>query len=168
MRSRSALLAAMLLLAAASPGALPPLTVDGWGKIRIGMTEPEVDAALGAKLSGEPVEPDIACVEKGTETLPGFTFMFEEGRLTRISLDSDSKVATPRGIAAGATEEAVRKAYARGLTSEPHTYADPPAEYLTYWTVSGRKGVRFETDEQRIVRTIHAGGASIEYVEGCL
>jgi hypothetical protein len=169
-KRRPVILPGLILAAAtaAAPPGPPHLTVDGWGPVRIGMTEAQVDSALGAKLSGEPVEPDNACVEKGADTLPGLTFMFEEGRLTRISLDSDSKATTPRGIAVGATEEAVLKAYPKGLRAEPHTYVDPPAEYLTYWTVPSKRGVRFETDQQRIVRTIHAGGPSIEYVEGCL
>jgi hypothetical protein len=67
----------------------------------------------------------------------------------------------------GATAAAVRRAYGKGLKAEPHYYEDRPAEYLTFWTVPRKRGVRFETDSKRRVQTIHAGTAAIELVEGC-
>jgi hypothetical protein len=50
---------------------------------------------------------------------------------------------------------------------EPHLYEDSPAEYLTLWLKRDRGGVRFETDMQGKVESIHAGTSSIQYVEGC-
>ena len=38
-----------LLLAAAT---LPHITPDGWGKVRIGMSQAEVAKVLGARLAG--------------------------------------------------------------------------------------------------------------------
>jgi len=51
--------------------------------------------------------------------------------------------------------------------AEPHYYLGLPAEYLTYWTVAKKRGVRFETGTKRRVETIHAGLDSIRLVEGC-
>jgi hypothetical protein len=93
--------------------------------------------------------------------------MFEEYRLTRISIGQPSRVTTAKGIGIGARADQVKRVYGRGLKIEPHHYAERPAEYLTFWTVPGKRGVRFETDLKRRVETIHGGTSSIEYVEGC-
>ena len=162
------LLVALLLLSA--PAAAERghyiLTPDGLGPVRIGMTQKQVIAALGGKLEGAAIESDDVCVEKESTALNGVAFMFEDGRLSRISLAKGTDITTPRGIGPGASADAVRRAH-RGIESEPNTYIEAPAEYLTFWTVTGKKGVRFEVDEKRQVYVIHAGGASIQYVEGC-
>jgi hypothetical protein len=156
---------ALALAAAAVPAW--PLTPDGWGPVKIGMTQKQVAAALHARLTGEAIEDENICVEKVSPARPGMFFMFEEGRLTRISIGEPSKVITPRGIGIGAAAAEVRRTYGKGLQSETHHYVGKPAEYLTYWTRPGARGVRFETDDKRRVETIHAGGPSIEYIEGC-
>jgi len=158
-------IAALAALAPAQAGGAP-LTPDGLGAVRIGMTRAQVIRIVGP-LEGEELTP--GCIEM--EPARGWThtwFMFEEGRLTRISIGESNRIRTPRGIGIGSTETQVRRAYGRGLRSEPHTYQEPPARYFTFWTRPGARGVRFETDATRRVRTIHAGGPSIEYVEGCL
>src|SRR6266542_336592 len=68
-------------------------------------------------------------------------------------------------VPAGADQ--VHHAYRHGLKAEDHYYEGRPAEYLTFWTAPGRRGVRFETDSKRRVQTIHAGTESIQLVEGC-
>ena len=57
-----------LLLTAA---AAPHLTPDGWGKVRIGMSQPQVAKTLGATLEGEAIEDEAACVEKIAAAFPG-------------------------------------------------------------------------------------------------
>jgi len=160
------MLALALALAAAAVPAWP-LTPDGWGPVKIGMRRAEVERSLHIKLEGEPIEDENICVEKVSQARPGMVFLFEEGRLTRISIGEPSKIITPRGIGVGAAAAEVRRTYRKGLKSEAHHYEGKPAEYLTYWTKPGVRGVRFETDDKRRVETIHAGGPSIEYVEGC-
>jgi hypothetical protein len=160
-----------LLTASATAAAPQPqwrLTVEGLSPVRIGMTRQQVEAALHTRLEGEPIEDEKSCVELvpvGRDR--GLWFMFEEYKLTRISIGKPSRITTPRGIGLGASADAVKRAYGRGLKSEPHKYEDRPAEYLTYWTVPGKRGVRFETDGKRRVQTIHTGTGSIQYVEGC-
>ncbi len=154
-----------LLLAAASWA----LTPDGWGPVRIGMTEAQVERALRVRLHGEPLEPgdENACVEMDSARFPGVVFMFEDKKLSRISLWEKSTITTSRGIGLGASADQIRRAYGLGLIAAPHYYEDAPAEYLTYWVVKGKRGVRFETDGKRRVQAIHAGTSAIEYVEGC-
>jgi hypothetical protein len=154
---------AALLLAAASW----PLTVDGYGPARIGMTQAEVANALHVKLTGEAIDDEDVCVEKEAAGFLGVMFMFEDKKLARVSLWEGSKVRTARGIGLGATADAVRRAYGKALKAERHHYEDLPSEYLTFWTVPKKRGVRFETNSKRRVQAIHAGTDAIQYVEGC-
>lgn len=165
-------MAALALLLAGTAMAEAPawkLTPAGWGPARIGMTRAQVSKALKVELEGDAFDNEGSCVELYSERQPfaGLFFMFEKGKLTRISASEPSAVTTPRGIHAGSTAEDVRKLYDDGLVVEPHKYEDPPAEYLTYWLRPDRSGVRFETDMYGKVETIQAGTASIQYVEGC-
>ena len=160
-----------LLLTAAGPASVGDwkLTPAGWGPVRIGMNRAQVEKALKVELQGEAFDNEGECVElfPSTEALKGTYFMFRGGKLSRISVVETARSATPRGIRVGATAEEVRSAYGPKLQAEPHYYVDLPAEYLTYWVTPKKSGVRFETDAQRKVQTIHAGNDSIQLVEGC-
>jgi hypothetical protein len=160
--------AALLLLALASSGAAAaaaprwPLTVDGWGPVRIGMSQAQVARVLKTRLTGQAIEDEDTCVEKGSSKYPGVFFMFEGGKVSRVSVSEPSRVRTPSGIGIGATAAEVRRAYPKGLHAETHEYLDRPAEYLTFWTIPNKRGVRFETDLKRRVQVIHAGTSSIQ------
>lgn len=157
------------------------LSADGWGPLRIGMSADEVIAALGADADPDAVGgPDPErCDEYRPERAPeGMFVMIEEGRLARITLSEDSDVATPERIRVGDPASAVTRAYGDRVQPSPHEYADAPAQYLTIWTTGDTagpyvedetaRGIRYETDESGDVQSIHAGGPSIQYVEGCL
>ena len=166
-------LLAALALALAPPQAAPSynwsLTPAGWGPVRIGMTRARAEKALKLTLEGEAFDNEGSCAElySSDPRLAGLYFMFQDGKLTRVSAVEKAAIKTPRGIAIGATAEAVRTAYGAQLQAEPHHYAGAPAEYLTYWLKPKERGVRFETDAQSKVETIHAGNDSIQLVEGC-
>lgn len=162
----------LVLLLAATPTTPTynwKLTPAGWGPVRIGMTRAQAEKALAVPLEGEGFDNYGSCVElySSNQKLAGLYFMFQDGKLSRISANGSSTVKTPRGIAVGATDEEVRTAYGAKLQAEPHHYEGEPAEYLTYWLKPGIRGVRFETDIQRKVETIHAGNDSIQLIEGC-
>ena len=164
------LLIAMLAAASAAAPAQAPgwrLTRDGYGPVRIGMTRAQVAAALAVRLEGDPIDDAEACEEMAAaQGYRGFYFMFERGRLTRVSATEPSQAATALGVGIGATAARVRRAYP-GVRAETHTYLGRPAEYLTLWSRRGGRGIRFETDTDRRVTVIHVGGASIRYIEGC-
>lgn len=167
---RKALLSMLALAMPAAAPAQPPgwrLTPDGYGPVRIGMTRAQVSAALSVRLEGDAIEDEEACIEMGAaEGYRGFYFMFENGRLSRISATEPTQATTVPGIGIGATAARVRRAYP-AARAETHTYLGRPAEYLTVWPRHGTRGIRFETDSDRRVTTIHVGGASIRYIEGC-
>ncbi|MFL6852074.1 MAG: hypothetical protein ACJ8EM_01060 [Sphingomicrobium sp.] len=160
-----------LLLVAASPAPSYDwkLTPEGWGPVHIGMNRGQVEKALKVELEGEAFDNEGACVELYSEqpSMAGLYFMFLDGKLSRISAASPSKIMTPRNIAVGSSADDVRKAYSTGLAAEPNHYLDLPAEYLTYWVKPKVSGVRFETDASRKVESIHAGNDSIQLIEGC-
>ena len=163
--------AVSLLLTAAAPTPAYDwkLTPAGWGPVRIGMNRDQVTKALKVELQGDAFDNQGSCIElfPSGEELKGTYFMFQDGKLSRISVVEAARIATPRGIRVGATADEVRAAYGEKLQVEPLYYIDLPAEYLTYWIKPGKSGVRFETDAQRKVQTIHAGNDSIQLVEGC-
>lgn len=156
------------------PPAEEELTPHGWGPLSIGMTLEEVTRAAGEDANPEAVggpEPEV-CDEFRPERAPrGMIVMIERGRLTRISLGSGSEVRDFRGLAVGDSASVVRRAHGEELVASPHKYQEAPAEYLTVWgdSVSAEpRGMVYEVGRHGTVQRIHAGGPSIQYVEGCL
>lgn len=160
----------------------PRLTAEGWGPLRIGMTRDEVTAALGEDANPGAVggpDPGACDMFRPQRAPEGMMVMLEQDRLTRITLSDGSEVETDAGIAVGAPARAISEAYGEGLQSSPHNYVGPPAKYLTHWARGGEagqayvqdagaRGIRYEVGEDGRVQLIHAGGPSIQYVEGCL
>lgn len=167
---------------APAPAAIAPapLTALGWGPLKIGMTAAQITAALGPDANPEAVGgPDTeACDQYRPARAPeGMLVMVEKGRLTRISLIRAAKVKTDRGLGLGVPAATVRAAYGAKVQSTPHKYGEPPQEYLTVWAVGGgpadrlvpatSRGIQYEVNGTGKVGSIHAGGPSILYVEGC-
>jgi len=166
---KSILIAFLLAAVPAAPAHDWTLTPAGWGPVKIGMTRAQAEKALTIELEGEAFDNEGSCIDlySSNERLAGLYFMFLDGKLSRISVVESGKVATPRGIHIGSTAGEVRSAYGDKLQAEPHHYEGSPAEYLTYWLKPKVRGVRFETDVNGKVQTIHAGNDSIRLIEGC-
>lgn len=154
---------------------LAPLTADGWGPLRIGMTRAEVIAAAGEDANPDAVggpEPERCEQFRPARTPPGTMVMLEGDTLTRITLSPGSPLRTERGFGVGDQATAVAAEYGAAAERTPHKYVGPPAEYLTVWTEAppspGARGIVYEVGEDGRVGHIHAGGPSIRYVEGCL
>jgi hypothetical protein len=151
------------------------LTAEGWGPLKIGMTMDQITTALGPDANPDAVggADTGQCEQFRPSRAPeGMLLMVEEGRLTRISLSRNSPVKTDRGLGLGATPAEVTSAYGPQVRAEPHKYQDPPAQYLTVWSkgdpgAPNARGIRYELDSSGKVAQIHAGGPSIQYVEGC-
>jgi hypothetical protein len=104
--------------------------------------------------------------------------MIQQDVLTSITLRNNTELKTDRGFGIGNTSAAIKAAYGASASSEPHKYVDG-AEYITSWTIgapanpttfvqdASARGIRYETDAQGVVTGIHAGGPSIQNVEGC-
>jgi hypothetical protein len=169
--------------AEASAAAPAVLTAEGFGPLRIGMSRAEVVEALGEDSDPQAVggpDPESCDMFRPARAPEGLLVMIEEGRLTSLSLIDGSRVRSDRGLGLGlgATAAAVRAAYGEALRAGPHKYEEAPAEYLTIWAKDGpradeyetaptARGIRYEIGGKGVVQAIHAGGPSIQYVEGC-
>lgn len=165
---------------AAQQAADSALTPVGWGPLRIGMTLEQVNAALGPDANPDAVggaEPEMCDQFRPANAPEGILVMIERGKLTRISLVEMSPLKTDKGLGIGDTAAAVKAAYGDAATVGPHKYQDAPAEYITVWDGGPRtesyvqdeaaRGLVYEIDGTGKVGAIHAGGPSIQYVEGC-
>lgn len=160
---------------ASEPAATPsapatePLTAEGWGALKIGMTETQAAAAVpgGFKpetTTGAPEE----CRMRPLVSQPDVWVMLEKSVVTRITAHQKAPLLTDKGLGLGATTEQVMAAYPpAAITQLPHKYAPPPARDLYVWTIPGEKGVRYEVGPDNTVTEIHVGGPSIRYVEAC-
>ena len=170
-RKRAGLLSLVVLawLVAFVPAtaAPAPLTAEGWGDLKIGMREREAARRFGFAIPPDDGVNSFECRVTALTAQPSLIVMTERGRVTRISIVKSGGVKTDRGFTVGSREADIRRAYGRGLRIDPHVYEEAPAHYLTFWTVPGRRGIRYETDRNRRVTVVHAG-KSINYVEGCL
>lgn len=157
------------------------LTPQGWGPLRIGMSMAEITAALGPDANPNAVggADEQACTQFRPERAPeGMLLMVEQGVLTRISLSRTNTLKTDRGFGLGDTAAAIKAAYGADAVATPHRYLDLPAEYIAVWTNlrpaigeyvqdASARGIVYETNREGVVQHIHAGGPSIQYVEGC-
>jgi len=166
---------------ASAPAEAGVLTPNGLDALRIGMSLAEVEAAMGPDANpGAVGGPDPeSCDQFRPENAPdGVLVMIERGTLTRISAVGDSDIKTPAGLAIGASASDVKAAYGTRAVASPHKYIEAPAEYITVWEGGPRsesfvedesaRGLVYEVDGSGNVSAIHAGGPSIQYVEGCL
>ena len=163
-----------------TPAAGDTLTAEGFGPLKIGMTLAEVTAALGPDSDPDAVggpDPE-SCDEFRPERAPeGLLVMIQEGKLTRISLVELSDIKTDKGLGIGDAAAAIKTAYGADAKATPHKYQDAPAEYVTWWQGGPRtepyvedeaaRGIVYEIDGTGKAGAIHAGGPSIQYVEGC-
>jgi hypothetical protein len=138
------------------------LSPKGFGPIHAGMTKSEFSKATDIIEDPYPLP---NCLQVELKAYPDVHVMVVDNLVTRITVRNPN-LKTDRGIGIGSTEKSVLAAYS-GIEIKPHQYTSPPAHYLTYWTVPNREGIRFETDINGLVDTIHVGNNDIELVEGC-
>lgn len=150
---------------------VPALTVEGYGDMRIGMPIAEARTVSGQALDSPALEEDIpgACSEQ-EYVLPNgekLWLMFEGDVITRVTAGSEAPSArTAQNVGVGSTDAEVRTAYQNVIEEGAH-YNPPPAHNLLIWTTPDQSGLLFEVNEQGIVTSVHAGGPSIRYMEGC-
>ena len=155
----------------ARDASVPPLTVEGYGDMRIGMPIAEARLVSGQALDAPALEEGIpgACSQQAYATTDGdqLWLMFEGDVITRITASGEApRTRTAQNVGVGSTDAEVRTAY-QNVIEEPAHYSDAPAHNLVIWTVPEQSGLLFEVNEQGFVTAIHAGGPSILYMEGC-
>lgn len=165
---------------AITPSSAAPLTSAGWGPLTVGMTLPQITAALGSDAEPDLVggaEPDSCDQFRPARAPRDIMVMTERNRLSRVSLIRPGLLVTDRGFGVGASASAVSTAYGSAAISTPHKYQPAPAAYITVWSAGApagdapagpaARGIVYEIDTKGRVAAIHAGGPAIQYVEGC-
>jgi hypothetical protein len=156
------------------------ITANAWGPLHVGMTRAEVTAAVGAgnpnAVGGaDPASCDLFHPARAPE---GMLVMIQQDVLTSIILRNNTDLKTDRGFGVGDTGAAIKAAYGASASVSPHHYS-PPGEYIDVWTIGAppnattfvqdpaARGIRYETSPEGVVTAVHAGGPSIQNVEGC-
>lgn len=157
------------------------ITSNGWNTLRVGMTRAEVTAAVGAQANPNTVggaDPQACDLFHPANAPEGMLVMIQQDVLTSITLRNNTTLRTDRGFGVGSTATEIKAAYGAAAHTEPHKYVQG-AEYITIWTTgapadpsafvqdANARGIRYETDAQGRVTAVHAGGPSIQNVEGC-
>ena len=139
------------------------LALEGLGALKIGAPVPE-----GSGWSKEGAQASDTCLTYSSAAYPDTYAIVEDGKVRRISVMEGSPVKLIEGIGPGASEDKVNAAFP-GFKSEPHTYEEAPAKYLTAPNAeSGDPALRFEINSERKVSAIHVGTMPVlGYVEGC-
>lgn len=150
------------------------LTAEGWGPLRVGMTREEIVAAVGDDSHPESVggsEPERCDQFYPSGAPAGMMVMVEEGRLTRITLTRQADVQTEHGFGVGDLASSIKLELGSSAVASPHKYLSAPAQYVTVWKTAPSepdpRGIVYETGADGRVTHVHAGGPSIQYVEGC-
>src|SRR5689334_1907384 len=101
----------------------------GIGPVRIGMTVPEAERAVGARLSVDTLEEGSNCQDVSREDGKDVAyFMAIDGVIRRIDV-LEPGILTVSGVGVGDTEETVKRVYGERLRIERHFY-DPKGHYL--------------------------------------
>jgi hypothetical protein len=173
---RRTLLVLTIALLSSPALAAGTLTPTGLGKVEIGMTVAQAEAALGTKLRVDRLEDEPgACgyARRADGEDPGISYMVDGDVINRIDVDGNDPavpppdVTTEKGIGIGATEDQIRHAYGKAAIESPHPYtAGPDSHYFK--VTKGENALLFETYNGK-VNTFRAGlSEAIDYIEGCL
>lgn len=159
----------------------PSLTSDGYGPLGVGMSLDKIARAFSPEGGGELIgrAGGDACLEGVPTGAPeGLRVMVENGKLTRVTLGEGATARTSRGVGVGDPASAVEAAYGHRVVTDAARFDPAPAQVKTVWTRNGptgrrptadetARGLRFEIGADGIIHTIHGGGRSIQYEEGC-
>ena len=155
--------------------AVDRLTAEGFGPLRIGMTRAEVVAALGPDANPDAVggpDPESCDMFRPERAPEGLLVMVEDGVLTSVWISRNTAVETDRALKVGDPAAEVKRIYGGAAVVEPHKYVEAPAEYITVWSTTDRRGpasrgLTYQIGADGRVQSIAGGGPSIQYVEGC-
>jgi hypothetical protein len=144
------------------------LNLNGIGAVRVGMTVNEATKAAGTKLVGD--APNDSCYYVKPQGEPkDISFMVTKGRISRVEVSKNSRVATLSGARIGDPEAQIKSLYPGQITVTPHKYVQG-GHYLTLVPkerASGNYRLIFETDGKRVTQLRSGKLPEVEFVEGC-
>lgn len=153
----------MHLLIATLLAAFPaPVTLQGVGGVKPGMTPAQVSKAWGMPVTLGAASPGSTCqvAQIARGAIRGYA-IFERKRFGAVFFRAGER--TDTGIRRGSTLATLRKAYGAKLKVYPDKYT--PKAKSAY--VGGAWKLRFDVNPQGKVTVIAFGGTPVTYVEGC-
>jgi hypothetical protein len=155
-----------LTAAVVSTGGLPaPVTLDGVGGARPGMTAAAVARAWNTPLRLDaPIRPGCRTAAISRGGMRGYA-LFERRRFGAVFFTGGAR--TPSGITIGSSLNALRRAYRGRLTSKPHAYEHGGRYYFLARRARPHWQIRFDVSVRRRVTRISFGNAAVRYTEGC-
>lgn len=153
-----------LLTALAGTG--DPVTMQGIGPLRVGISLETLRRRFGARLDGEGQDSGEPCTYWTSPRHPGLAFMVVEGRLVRIDID-DPAYRTRSGVRVGMSERDIRRIYGGRMRVEEHPYTHPEGKYLVYQARDEPYGLIVETDDGRALSMRVGYWENVQWIEGC-
>jgi hypothetical protein len=161
---------------AVTPVTPPPLAMEGYGPVKIGMTLAQAEEALGAKLNMYYLEEDPTACGTGNRAdgkNADVYYMVEDGAVRRVeivTLDTGTPTSPPvrtaKGIGLGSTEAEVKAAYP-GVKVEPHPYLEDAGHTMIVKSADGKSAFIFDTDTKRVIAMRAGAYPQVGYIEGC-
>jgi len=159
---------AVVLFILASCGAtyaavpVAPLSLDGMGEVKFGMSVDDLERALNDAMPYSPyANHGCSVVTVASSEAWGLSYTIEDNQLMRINVEyygSDQRaqpIRTDTGVGLGSSEEDVTKAYAGRIRITPNP-EDPAWHTLTVDAPDHARGIIFETDG-KAVKSFRAG-----------
>jgi hypothetical protein len=137
---------------------------DGVGPVKIGMTLTELSQALHQELAPDEKD-EHGCFYIDARGHDHVEIMIVDGHVVRVDVGARGTT-TADGIQVGDSEAHARTVYGARMKVTPHTYIDN-GHYLTVRSSDGRYGIRFETENGKIIGFYAGTYDAIQYVEGC-
>lgn len=164
---RSILPAALVMVTLSAPQADDAWVVrfDGVGPVKVGMTLHQLNVVLHEKFSIPADKEEQSCFYADTANYPQVAFMIENGSSSRVDVLKPG-IATAEGVQVGDSEVRAHRVYGSKLRTEPHTYDPEEGRYLTFQSMDGRFGIRFETEKGKIQMFYAGRFKSVQYIEG--
>ena len=170
--------AAMVWLCAATAAVAADqvLTFTGLQPVKIGMSVPEAEAALGYKLKPLDTSDLVsteACwlTERGDGTQHALTYMVRNSKITRIDVWEEdgqpSTVHSRAGLRIGSTESDVVGAHGKALEISEHPHLGEEGRYLLLPASDKRHGLLFEIVRGKVVNLRSGELESIRLTETC-
>jgi len=142
--------------------------INGIGSVRVGMTVAQASRAAGTRLVSMG-DSGSSCFYVKPEGSPNdVAFMVTQGRISRIDVFRNGRVATVKGARVGDTEARIKSLYPGQIRVTGHKYTN--GRYLTFVPKDrADKNFRliFETDGDRVTQFRSGRLPEVEWVEGC-
>jgi len=141
---------------------------NGIGPVKVGMKLSELKTGLRLSYSIEMAEDSdqSTCFYADLRGRPGIALMILNGRVARVDVDNQL-TQTVEGIHNGDLEAHAMMVYGKRMKVAPSAYAAAEGHYLTVRSPDGRNGIRFETQNGKIVRYYAGRLDAISFIEGC-